>query len=368
MSGEILGMVSAKRGSETQGFDRGEAVDPGWIREFAQAHEDAGFDRVLIGYSATSPDGFAIATAVLNQTKHLKVLIAHRPGFVAPTVEARKLATLDQLTGGGRVAIHHISGGSDADQRRDGDHISKDERYARTGEFIEVLRRTLDSQTPFDFEGDFYRVVDAYSSVRPVNPNGVPIFFGGQSDAAVTIGAQHADTFMLFGEPLAATAERIQIIQSEARKHGRSVDFSISTRPIVADTEEAAWAKAHEIEEQIAEQRSREGAFAARDARRKDDAAVSNLRLQLHARDERVHDERLWFGATRAAGLGGNSTGHVGTPEQVADALIEYWDLGVRKFLIRGFDQLGDVTTWGEGLVPELRKRIDERESARAAA
>ena len=367
MTGEIIGMVSAARGSETEGFDRG-GVDPGWVRDFARAHEDAGFDRVLIGYSASRPDGFALASAVLHQTERLKVLIAHRPGFVAPTLEARKLATLDHLTGGGRVAIHHISGGSDTDQQRDGDYIDKDARYARTGEFIEVLRRTFESTVPFDYDGDYYRVTGAHSSVRPVTPGGIPIFFGGQSDAAVAIGGRHTDTFMLFGEPLAATAERIRVIREEAAKHGRTVDFSISTRPVVADTEEAAWAKAREIEERITEQRAREGAFAAQDARRKDDAAVSNLRLQHHAHDERVHDERLWFGATRAAGLGGNSTGHVGTPDQVAEALIQYWDLGVRKFLIRGFDQIGDVRTWGEGLVPALRARIDERESALVAA
>ena len=117
---EILGMLSPQRGSETHPVD-GPAVDPGWIRDFARAHDEAGFDRVLIGYSSASPDGFALASAVLQATEHLGVLIAHRPGFVAPTVVARKLATLDQLSGGGRVAIHHISGGSDSDQAREGD-------------------------------------------------------------------------------------------------------------------------------------------------------------------------------------------------------------------------------------------------------
>ena len=41
------------------------------------------------------------------------LLLAHRPGFVAPTVAARKLASFDQLSGG-RVAVHIISGGSDS--------------------------------------------------------------------------------------------------------------------------------------------------------------------------------------------------------------------------------------------------------------
>ena len=95
------------------------------------------------------------------------MLIAHRPGFVAPTLVARKLATLDQLTGGGRVAIHHITGGDELDQKRDGDFADHDRRYARTAEFMTLLRRELTETRPFDYDGEFYRVRGAYSSVRP---------------------------------------------------------------------------------------------------------------------------------------------------------------------------------------------------------
>ncbi len=83
-------------------------------------HEESGFDRVLIGYYSDAPDGFVVAGDALAHTERLGVLLAHRPGFVAPTVAARKLATLDQFSDG-RLAVHVISGGSDADQRRDGD-------------------------------------------------------------------------------------------------------------------------------------------------------------------------------------------------------------------------------------------------------
>jgi alkanesulfonate monooxygenase len=113
MSIEIIGMVGTKEVSESRGSLDGPQVDAGYLARFAQAHENAGFDRVLIGYGATSPDGFAVAAHVLYSTSTVKVLIAHRPGFVAPTLVARKLATLDQLTGGGRVAIHHITGGDE---------------------------------------------------------------------------------------------------------------------------------------------------------------------------------------------------------------------------------------------------------------
>lgn len=367
---ELLGMIATTAGSETRAV-QGPVVDAGYVREFSRAHEEAGFDRVLIGYSASSPDGFAVASAALHATERLKVLIAHRPGFVAPTVVARKLATLDHLTGGGRVAIHHISGGSDADQRRDGDFSEKGDRYRRTGEFIEVLRRTLTSDEPFDYDGDFYRVEGAYSAVKPATDEGIPVFFGGLSEGAVEVGAKGADVYMLFGEPLADVAEHIRTIHAAAAAQGRTVEFSLSTRPIIGATEEEAWQRADRIyaetEELLQSAASGNPLGFARPLRR-EPVAVSADRLQQHARAGDVHDERLWLGITRLTGPAGNSTAPVGTPEQVAEALLKYYDLGVTRFLIRGFDPLGDVREWGEELVPALREGARLRDEARALA
>jgi alkanesulfonate monooxygenase len=125
---EIIGMVGTQDVSESHGDPGGAPVNVDYLTRFARAQEEAGFDRVLVGYHATGPESFAVAHHVLSVTSTLKVLIAHRPGFVAPTLVARELATLDLLTGGGRVAIHHITGGDEADQRRDGDFAGHDER------------------------------------------------------------------------------------------------------------------------------------------------------------------------------------------------------------------------------------------------
>lgn len=367
---ELLGMIATTAGSESRAVD-GPVVDPAYVKEFSRAHEDAGFDRVLIGYSASSPDGFAVAAAALHATERLKVLIAHRPGFVAPTVVARKLATLDHLTGGGRVAIHHISGGSEADQRRDGDFSDKGDRYRRTGEFIEVLRRTLTAEKPFDHDGEFYRVEGAFSAVKPATDAGIPIFFGGLSDGAVEVGAGGADVYMLFGEPLADVAEHIRTIREAAAKAGRQIEFSLSTRPIIADTEEAAWAKADRIYADAAalkEQSSSGDTLSFARPLHRERTAVSADRLQQHAERGDVHDERLWLGITRLSGPSGNSTAPVGTPAQVAEALLKYYDLGVTRFLIRGFDPLGDVRDWGRELIPLLREGARLRDAARSAA
>ncbi|MEV0618900.1 LLM class flavin-dependent oxidoreductase [Nonomuraea sp. NPDC050404] len=357
---QILGMVSTTYGSESAGW-RGPVVDPGYLADFARAHEEAGFDRALVAHSASSPEGFAAAAHVLYNTERLRVLIAQRPGFIQPTLTARKLATLDNLTGAGRVAIHHITGGSDTDQRRDGDFENKAARYRRTAEFIDVLRRTLTSDEPFDHEGEFYRFEGAFSSVKPHGP--VPIFFGGQSDDAIRVGGRWADVYALWGEPLAQTRERVELIRAEAARHGRQIEFSLSVRPIVAETEDAAWEKADAIRRAFENDLAQGGAGKWRIGRG-ENTAVGAKRLKEEAEQKLVHDERLWFGVTRLTDGGGNSTALVGTPRQVADALLKYYDLGIGTFLIRGFDPLRDVREWGKELVPLLRAGATARARA----
>src|ERR1700685_1452441 len=133
---EIIGRVGTRDASESQGplvdgpvvdWMDGPVIDPDYLRDISRAHDDGGFARVLEGDGGGGPEGWAVAATVLHSTKRLKVLVAHRPGFVQPVVLARMAATLDHLTGGGRIAIHFITGGDEADQRREGD-------FGRSGE------------------------------------------------------------------------------------------------------------------------------------------------------------------------------------------------------------------------------------------
>ena len=153
-------------------------VDGDYIAEFSQAHEQSGFDKVLIGYSSATADGFAVAGYAASRTQTLGYLIAHRAGFMAPTLAARHAATLDQLSGG-RIALHVISGGSDEEQRRDGDWLDHDSRYRRTGEWMDIVRRIWTEYEPFDYEGEFYHLEQAHSQVRTKQRPHVPLYFGG---------------------------------------------------------------------------------------------------------------------------------------------------------------------------------------------
>jgi alkanesulfonate monooxygenase len=295
------------------------------------------------------------------------VLLAHRPGFVAPTQVARKYATIDAFHPG-RIAMHVISGGDDADQARDGDWIDKPARYRRSGEFLRVVKQEWSSSEHFDHEGEFYKVKDAWSTVRPDGGH-IPIYFGGASADAVRIGAEHADVYAVWGEPLSGFRERTAEIQSAAAEHGRTLRFSVSLRPIVADTEDEAWAKGREILE-VAEARAESylGSMLGDDRRAGGFRTnEGSKRLRAFAEEREVHDERLWTALAKVTGGAGNSTALVGSYEQVADALIEYVDAGADTLLIRGYEPYADAVRYGE-VISIVRSKLAAREEAPVGA
>src|SRR3954470_1371331 len=258
MTVEFVGMIATRDQSETRP-PTGPVVDPAYVRRFARAHEDAGFDRILVAYGSSSPDATQVAAYAAAHTSRLGFLVAHRPGFVAPTLAARTFATLDQFSGG-RVAVHTITGGSDAEQRRDGDFLGKEDRYARTAEYLGILRRAWESPEPFSHEGRFYRFEDFSLQAQPAHR--IALYFGGSSEAAYRVGGAHADVFALWGEPLKETREQIAAVQAAAAAAGRGpLGISVSFRPILAATDELAWARAERILATIEESKGGKGSF-----------------------------------------------------------------------------------------------------------
>jgi alkanesulfonate monooxygenase len=335
---------------------QGPVIDIPYIERLAKAHEEAGFDRALIPFYATSPDSLLVAAYAAFVTKRLSLMIAHRSGFTAPTIAARQFATLDQLSGG-RVALHAISGGDDEELRQDGSFISKDERYARTGEYLSVLRRIWTEEKPFDHEGTYYRFEKAFSQVKPVQKPYPTIYFGGASDAAISVAGEHADVYALWGETLDQVRDMIARVRASAARYGRQIRFSLSLRPIIAETEDAAWAKAQSILELA--RAVLPGTKFAR-AKAEPENRGSQRLLEAAAKGSRL-DKRLWTELAALTGAQGNSTSLVGTPDQVAEAMLDYYDLGVTTFLIRGFDPLEDTLAYGRDIIPRVKALVAER-------
>jgi len=374
---EFIGMIGTSNASEIRTAPAGPGVvDKAFVAATARGHEYAGFDRVLIGYFSVAADGFQVGAFAAHSTERLGLLLAHRPGFVAPTLAARQLASLDQFSDG-RLAVHVITGGSDADQARDGDFLEKAERYARTDDYLDVLKKAWTSPRAFDHDGPYYRTRGSVAAVRCHQQPHIPIYFGGSSDEAIEVAGKHADVYALWGESLASVADTIGRVRAAAARHGRSdqIRFSLSLRPILGRSEDEAWTRAHRILDQAKALRGAGAAVAptsagpgAQGPRPHNPQNAGSQRLLAEAAKGPVVDKRLWTELAALTGAQGNSTSLVGTPQQVCEAMLDYWDLGVTTFLIRGFDPLEDALEYGRDLIPIVREATANRAAPAAAA
>jgi len=365
MSIEFLGIAGLNDGGETQ--DRsGSVFDKEYTLRFARAHEDNGWDRILFAYHSGSPDPATAAAFIASKLDHLKILLAHRPNVSYPTYAAKVFATLDEISDG-RLNVHFITGGSTADQAAEGDYLSKDDRYARTGEYIRIVKKALSSPDAFSFDGDHYRFDNFASEIRPHGDHVPEISFGGSSPAAYAIGAAEADIYAVWGEPLANTAEQIRTITDAALAAGRTErpKIQVAFRPIIAATEELAWEKAHGILGTI---ERRIGSYANNsfvgDLKNPENAGSQRL-LAIAEQGDRF-DRALWTKPAAVSGGRGNSNALVGTPETVAAALLDYVDLGVDILSARGYDFVNDTIDFGRYVIPIVREEVARRDAEKA--
>ncbi|MGW5863824.1 LLM class flavin-dependent oxidoreductase [Streptomyces sp. NPDC055239] len=363
---EFLGIAATNEGSEVTARS-GVSFDKDYTLRLARAHEDHGWDRVLFAYGSGSPDPSPAAAYIAARTDKLQILVAHRPNVSYPTFAAKTFATLDRISDG-RLAVHFITGGNDHEQQREGDFHTKVDRYARTREAIQIIKKAWTSHEPFDHEGEHYRFNDFVSDTFPVQQPHPRVSFGGSSPAAYAAGGAEADIYCLWGEPLAQTAEQIESVKAAAKAAGRTdvPKIQVAFRPIIAPTEELAWEKAHATLARIKARKA--GAPLSRRHPLKNPENSGSQRLLAAAASGERHDRALWTPTATETGGAGNSTALVGTPETVAQALLDYYDLGVEILSARGYDLLDDAIDFGRHVIPIVREEVAKRDAARPSA
>src|ERR1700678_3382612 len=248
---EFLGIAATNDGSEITARS-GPIFDKEYTLRLARAHEENGWDRVLFAYGSHSPHPTLGAAYIAAKPQPLQLLLAHRPNVSYPTFAAKTFATVDQVSDG-RTTVHFITGGTDHEQQREGDYLTKDERYERTRECMQIVKKAWISREAFDYQGKHYQFADFVSDVFPVQQPRPRLSFGGSSPAAYQAGGAEADIYCLWGEPLARTAEQIESVRRAAKDAGRTDTPKIQAafRPIIAPTEAQAWEKARDIVERI---------------------------------------------------------------------------------------------------------------------
>jgi len=333
--------------SETIGPPTREATAD-YLVDVARAAEDAGFTFALVPVGTTCQDAWLASAVVAARTEKLKFLVAMRPGFIAPTVAAKMSNTLDQLTAG-RVLINVVTGGFPAELAADGDFTEHDERYARTQEFMQVVRKAWTEAKRWDHEGKYYRVQGGNVFPRPYQQPCPPFYFGGASEAARNVGAEETDVYLLWGEPLPMVRERIADMRTRAVAAGRSLRFGLRIHVLARDTNEEAREAAEALIANIPEgfQQMMDRHHAAGDSEG-----------EKRQRELVAAKEDLWLGPNLWSGIGkarlGVGTALVGSGENVARRLQEYADEGIDTFILSGYPHLEEAQRFGKYVMPHF--------------
>ncbi|WP_037914932.1 LLM class flavin-dependent oxidoreductase [Actinacidiphila yeochonensis] len=321
----------------------------GYLAQIGRAAEQLGFVGALTPTGAWCEDAWLTTAMLAAQTERLKFLVAFRPGFVSPTLAAQMAATF-QRHAPGRLLLNVVTGGESHEQRAYGDFLDKDARYARTDEFLTVVRALWRGES-VTFAGEHLRVEDALLARVP-DPV-PPVYFGGSSPAAGQVAARHSDVYLTWGEPPAQVAEKIAWIRALAEKENRTVRFGIRLHVISRDTADAAWAEARRLLDGF----DPETVEAVQAGLARSESEGQRRMLALHGgRAERLEvSPNLWAGIGLVRG--GAGTALVGSHSEVADRIAEYHGIGIDEFVMSGHPHVEEAYWFGEGVLPILARR-----------
>jgi alkanesulfonate monooxygenase len=320
-----------------------------YLAQVATACDAFGFEGMLTPCGTGCEDAWVATAPLIPLTRRVKFLVAFRPALLSPTLAAQMASSYQRMSEG-RLLVNIVTGAEPAELARFGVWEDKETRYERTGEFVRIMRGAW-SGAPFDYEGAHYRVAGAETR-QPPDP--IPrIYFGGASDAAERIAAEHVDVYLAWGEPPSMVSERLARVRGVAAGFGRTLDFGIRFHVIARPTAEEAWAVAAALRARMSDD-----AIARAQADFATTQSVGQQRmaaLRGEANDDLVVYPNLWAGIGLVRG--GVGTALVGSYAEVADRIAEYHDLGFDEFILSGYPHLEEAFWFGEGVMPILRER-----------
>jgi alkanesulfonate monooxygenase len=327
----------------------GRAITAEYLRQLAGAIDQLGYAGALLPTGKSCEDAWITAASLIAVTKRMKFLVAIRPGISSPGMAARMAATFDRISGG-RLLVNVVTGGDPTELAGDGLHLSKQERYELTDEFLTVWRRVM-QQEEVDFEGQHLTVKGSKLLFPPVQDPYPPLYFGGSSPIAKEIAAKHVDLYLTWGEPPAQVAEKIAEVKQLAAEQGRTLRFGIRLHVIVRETTAQAWDAANDLIRYLDD----DTIAAAQKALATADSEGQRRMVALHhggSRDSLEISPNLWAGVGLVRG--GAGTALVGNPDTVAQRMQEYIDLGIDTFIFSGYPHLEEAYRFAELVFPKL--------------
>lgn len=327
--------------------------------KLAQAAEKAGFDyalsqiRFTAGYGADNQhEPMIFSTALLQETEQLNVIVAVLPGPWHPAVLAKQIATLDHLSQG-RVSVNVVSGWFSGEFRSIGEPwLDHDERYKRSAEFIEAIKGIW-TEDNFTYHGRFYYFDNYTLKPKPLQKPHPTIFQGGSSRGARDNAARLSDVYFTNGNSIEGLKVQIDDIQTKAKANGHKVRIGVNAFIIARESEEEALEVLAEI---IA---------------KANPAAVKGFADEVvNAGKASPEGEGNWAKSSFEDLVQYNDgfrTNLIGTPEQIAERIVELKSIGI-DIILSGFLHFQEeVEYFGKRVLPLVRELEARSQAAKSA-
>jgi alkanesulfonate monooxygenase len=315
-------------------------------RDIVLAADELGYNNILLpsGY-VPGQDTLTFAGGMAALARQISLLVAVRCGEYHPPMLGRAIASLDHMLQG-RLTINIIS--SDMP----GLSESAEDRYARSSEVIQILKQGW-TQDRIQFRGRFYQFDLPSDPVRPYQQNGGPLlYFGGISDLARELCAEHCDVFLMWPETEPQLAETMRDMSRRAAKFGRTIDFGLRIHVVVRETEKEARVAAQRLVSRLDDAVGQQIKHRSQDSRSLGVHRQDQLRAQADA--EGFIESLIWSGIGRARS--GCASAIVGDPDQVLGKLERYIDMGMRAFVLSGYPHLDECRLFARYVLPRLKK------------
>jgi alkanesulfonate monooxygenase len=315
-------------------------------RDIVLAADELGYDNILLpsGY-VPGQDTLTFAGGMAALARQISLLVAVRCGEYHPPMLGRAIASLDHMLKG-RLTINIIS--SDMP----GLSESAEDRYARSSEVIQILKQGW-TQDRIQFRGRFYQFDLGSDPVKPYQQDGGPLlYFGGVSDPARQLCAEHCDVFLMWPETEPQLAETMRDMSRRAEEFGRTIDFGLRIHVIVRETEKEARASAERLVSRLDDAIGQQIKHRSQDSRSLGVQRQDQLRAQADA--DGFIEPLIWSGIGRARS--GCASAIVGDPDQVFGKLQRYIDMGMRAFVLSGYPHLDECRLFARYVLPRLKK------------
>lgn len=299
-------------------------VDASWERVKNQilTAEKLGYEATLIAQHTLNPSGdqfayleaWTSAAALAALTTKIEIITAIKPSLYHPVVLAKQALGIEEISGG-RFSINVVNAWYKPELERSGigfaDH---DERYAYGTEWLTVVRSLLSGQKT-NFKGKYFNVQDVILNPASLKRERPTIYVGGESEPARDLVSGHADVWFINGQPIDDVSELIDSVRKRTRI-GEPVKFGLSAFVIARPTEEEAKAELAK-------------AWKYAEGDKEAFAHVSNnadpKAVMFQAFKKQPH-----IGTN-----GGTAAGLVGSYDQVAERIIEFYNIGIDLFMLQ---------------------------------